>query len=65
MDWIRIWYFLYSFEDVIKSGENPEFNIGKERYNIWVYMLISWTLGWDVFGICGLGLLPNYNILLF
>ena len=45
MEWIRNWYFLCSLEDVIKSGKNPESHIGKEVDNIWVYMLMSWTLG--------------------
>ena len=41
MEWIRNWCFLYSLKDVIKSGKNPESHIGKERDNIWVYMLMS------------------------
>ena len=61
MVWIRNWYFLCSLEDVIKSGKNHESHIGKERNNIWVYMLMSWTLGW-AFGICGLGLLVQIII---
>ena len=56
MEWIRNWCFLCLLEDVIESDENPESYIGKERDNIWVYMLMSWKLGW-AFGICGLGLL--------
>ena len=56
MEWIRNWCFLCLLEDVIESDENPESYIGKERDNIWVYMLMSWKLGW-AFGICELGLL--------
>ena len=47
--------FSISLEDVIKSGKNPKSHIGKEKDNIWVYMLMSWTLG-CAFGICGLSL---------
>ena len=41
MEWIRNWYFLCLLEDVIKSGENLKPHIGKERDNIWVYILMS------------------------
>ena len=57
MEWIKNWCFLCSLEDVIKSGKNPKSHIGKERDNIWVYMLMSWD-----FGICGLGLLVQIII---
>ena len=61
MEWIKNWYFLCSLENVSKCGKNSESHIGKERDNIWVYMLMSWRLGW-VFGICGLGLLVQIII---
>ena len=43
-------------EDVIKNDENPESHIEKEINNIWIYMLMTWTLGWT-FDICEVGLL--------
>ena len=46
IEWIRNWRLSCSLEDVIKNDENPEPHIGKERHNIWVYMLIGRTLGW-------------------
>ena len=61
MVWIRNWCFLCSLEDVIKSCKNPESHIGNERDNIWVYMLLSWILGW-AFDIYGLGLLVQIII---
>ena len=45
--WVnKNWHLICSLEDVIKSDENPKSHIGKERDNIWVYMLMDRTLGW-------------------
>ena len=46
IEWIRNWRLICSLEDVIKSDENLESHIEKERDNIWVYMLMGRTLGW-------------------
>ena len=62
--WIKNWCFLCSLKDVIiviKSGKNSESHVGKEIDDVWLYMLMSWILGW-VFGICGLGLLVQITI---
>ena len=39
--WIRNWRLICLLEDVIKSGENPKFHLGKERDSIRVYMLME------------------------